>query len=70
MEAKDVVQKVGSDIKMLRLEQLQDAIQQLSSHKMYADDIMNAINSADEKEIGASMFMWICRYLELEIERN
>ncbi len=68
MEKTHVALVAGQDIEAFRLEQLQEAIQMLSENKMYADDLLNAINGAEQQEIGASLFMWICRYLELKIE--
>ena len=70
MDERERAHQVGSDIEVFSLEQLQDAVKKLSENPIYADDLVNAINSADQKEIGASLFMWLCRYLELEIIRT
>jgi len=67
MDTKDVVLQVGLDIEKFTLDDLEKAIVKLRGNPMYADDLINTINSGEQKEIGASLFMWLCRYLELEI---
>jgi len=67
MQAKNVVQQVGSDIEAFTLEDLKKAVDKLEKGDLYTEIIINAINSADEKDIGAAFFMWFCRYLEIEI---
>lgn len=67
MDGNKVVRQVGKDIETFTLEDLKKAVNKLEQGDLYSDIIMNAINSADEKDIGGALFMWLCRYLELEI---
>lgn len=67
MHANEVVRRVGSDIEKFTLDDLKKAIAKLEPGDVYTETLLNAINTADEKDIGGALFMWLCRYLELEI---
>ena len=67
MHANEVVRQVGLDIEKFTLDDLKKAINKLKEGDIYTETLLNAINSADEKDIGGALFMWICRYLEIEI---
>ena len=67
MEGKKVVHLVGKNIETFTLEDLKKAVDKLEKGDLYSEILVNAINSADEKDIGGALFMWLCRYLELEI---
>lgn len=67
MDGNKVVRQVGKDIETFTFDDLKKAIIELENHKLYADDLMETINTAHKDAIGLSLFMWLCRYLELEI---